>query len=66
LEKKDIKKIFKKFYQVGNPENKSAKGSGIGLNLAQNIVKIHKGKISATSQGKGKGTTFIVSLPYEK
>ncbi len=66
LEKKDIKKIFKKFYQVGNPENMSAKGSGIGLNLAQNIVKIHNGKISATSEGKGKGTTFIVSLPYEK
>ncbi len=66
LEKKDIKKIFKKFYQVGNPENMSAKGSGIGLNLAQNIAKIHKGKISATSEGKGKGTTFIVSLPYEK
>jgi len=64
LDKKDIKKIFKKFYQVGRVENMSAKGSGIGLNLAQNIVKIHKGKISATSKGKGKGTTFIVSLPY--
>ncbi|MFH2064607.1 MAG: HAMP domain-containing sensor histidine kinase [Pseudomonadota bacterium] len=64
LEKKDIKKIFKKFYQVGGVEIMSAKGSGIGLNLAQNIVKIHKGKITAESKGKGKGTIFIVSLPY--
>jgi len=63
LDKRDIKKIFKKFYQVGRVKNISAKGSGIGLNLAQNIAKIHNGKISATSKGKEEGTTFIVSLP---
>ncbi|MBW1898621.1 MAG: HAMP domain-containing histidine kinase [Deltaproteobacteria bacterium] len=66
LDKADIKKIFKKFYQVGKADNMSAIGSGIGLNLAQNIAKIHKGKITAKSSGKGKGTTFILTLPLKE
>jgi signal transduction histidine kinase len=64
LDKADIKKIFKKFYQVGKADNMSARGSGIGLNIVQNIAKIHKGKITAKSSGKGKGTAFILALPF--
>ncbi len=64
MEKSEIKKIFKKFYQVGTADNMSAKGSGIGLYLAQNIAKIHKGKIQAQSKGSGKGSIFTLCLPY--
>jgi len=64
LDRADVKKIFKKFYQVGKADNMSARGSGIGLNIAQNIAKIHKGRITAKSSGKGKGTTFILALPF--
>ncbi len=66
LDKADLKKIFKKFYQAGKADNMSAKGSGIGLNLTQNIAKIHKGKIIAKSSGKGKGSTFILTLPFKE
>jgi len=38
-------------------------GLGIGLYLSQRIVEAHEGKISAHSDGKGKGCTFHVSLP---
>ena len=58
LEKNQIKKIFKKFYQVG----KSAKGSGLGLYIVQSIAKLHRGDIVAFSKGSGMGTTFRVSL----
>jgi len=66
LEKTEIKKIFKKFYQVGLADNMSAKGSGIGLYLAQSIARMHKGKIIAESEGRGRGSVFTLVLPYAK
>ncbi len=65
LEKRDINKVFRKFYQVGRADDMSAKGSGIGLYLVQHIVRIHKGKIVAQSKGLGKGSAFTVILPIK-
>lgn len=61
LDKSEFKNIFKKSYQVG----KTTKGSGLGLYLAQSIVKIHKGEMSATSEGLGQGTRFRIKLPMK-
>lgn len=66
LERIEIKKIFRKFYQVGNSDNMSAKGSGLGLFLVQNIARLHKAKIIAQSRGSGKGSVFILTLPLKK
>ena len=66
LEKAEIKKIFRKFYQVGQSDNMLVKGSGIGLYLARNIARIHKGKVVAESMGIGKGATFSIILPYRE
>ncbi len=63
LEKGKIKKIFKKFYQVGRTDVMSAKGSGLGLHVVQNIARIHKGKVVAESKGKGEGSVFTLILP---
>lgn len=63
LEKKDIKKIFKKFYQVGNSENMSARGSGLGLYIVHNIARIHKWRINVKSRGVDKGSDFIITIP---
>ena len=60
---KDCKKVFGKFYRVQNKETQNIEGAGLGLYLTREIVKNHKGKIKATSEGRGKGTTFTVSLP---
>lgn len=56
LDKAELKKVFRKFYQVG----KSTKGSGLGLYIVQSIVRLHKGEISAHSDGPGRGTTFRI------
>lgn len=54
--KVELKKIFKKFYQVG----KTTKGSGLGLYIVSSITKLHKGEITAFSDGIDKGTTFRI------
>jgi len=64
IDKSELKKIFKKFYQVGHSDDMSAKGSGLGLYLVDHIAKIHKGKIVAQSDGLGKGAIFNLILPW--
>jgi signal transduction histidine kinase len=59
----ELKKIFRKFYQIGQSENMTAKGSGLGLYLADSIARLHKGRISADSKGQGQGSVFSVVLP---
>lgn len=64
FKKRNRKKIFKKFYQIGSSDDMSAKGTGLGLHVAHNITRIHKGKIIADSPGIGKGSVFTLILPY--
>jgi signal transduction histidine kinase len=65
IEKTEIKSIFKKFYQSGRADDMTAMGSGLGLYLVQNIARIHKGKVVAQSNGRGKGSVFTVILPFK-
>ena len=66
MEKSELKKIFKKFYQVGRSDDMPARGSGLGLYLVQAIARIHKGKMVAESEGIGKGSAFTLILPSRK
>jgi two-component system phosphate regulon sensor histidine kinase PhoR len=63
FDRKEMKKIFRKFYQVGRSDDMTAKGSGLGLHLVQNIARLHKGKVLAESPGRGRGSTFTLILP---
>ncbi len=65
LDPKDLKRIFKKFYRVQNRDTQNIEGAGLGLFIAYEIVKNHKGKIEAFSEGKEKGSKFVVSLPVK-
>lgn len=66
FDKSERNKIFKKFYQIGRSEDMSAKGSGIGLYMAQHIARIHKGKLRAFSAGPGQGAVFTLTLPLRR
>ena len=60
IPKEEIAKIFQPFYRV--EEHRSTGGFGLGLSLAERIIKLHKGTIEVASE-KGKGTTFYISFP---
>lgn len=62
IEKRDLKKIFKKFYRVDKSAKSKVTGSGLGLSVCRSIVKEHNGKIYAKSDGLNKGTTFYVEF----
>ncbi len=55
-------KIFERFYQVTDPEEKTYPGLGIGLYISCEIIKRHGGQIWVESK-KGEGATFHFALP---
>lgn len=55
-------RLFERFYQVTDPEEKTYPGLGIGLYIAREIVTRHVGRIGVESR-KGAGATFSVALP---
>lgn len=55
--------IFTRFYRVDKSRSRSGGGSGIGLTIAKHLVEAHSGRIWVESQGAGKGSTFIFSIP---
>ena len=62
IPKHQVDLIFEKFYQVQESEFKRPKGTGLGLTIVFEMIKIHKGHVWAESD-LGKGTTFKFVLP---
>jgi signal transduction histidine kinase len=58
----DMGKLFVKFSRIHNPLSVEAGGSGIGLYLTAEIVRLHRGSIAVESR-LGEGTTFAISSP---
>ncbi|NLG18191.1 MAG: PAS domain S-box protein [Fibrobacter sp.] len=55
-------KVFKKFYRSRTAKKIKSQGSGLGLNIAKNIIEAHGGEIWVKSE-PGKGTTFSFTIP---
>jgi len=63
IDSESLPRIFEMFGQVESTVDRSQDGLGIGLSLAQALVELHGGHISAHSDGPGCGTEFTVTLP---
>ena len=58
----EIPLVFERFYRVDKSRTRATGGSGLGLTIANQLVKAHKGKIWVESE-VGKGTRFHIVLP---
>ncbi|GCF95248.1 PAS domain-containing sensor histidine kinase [Enterococcus florum] len=64
IPKKDLDKVFERFYRVDKARAREQGGTGLGLAISKEVIKAHKGSIWVESI-EGRGSTFYISLPYE-
>ncbi|HSX47254.1 MAG TPA: porin PorA family protein [Patescibacteria group bacterium] len=62
IAKNQISKLFSRFSRINQPTQSHISGTGIGLYISKQVIEMHGGELTATTQ-LGKGTTFKVQLP---
>ena len=62
IPKQELPRLFERFHRIENTRSRTHEGSGIGLALVHELVKLHGGSIRVESK-LGKGTSFIVTVP---
>lgn len=65
IKKELLEDLFMPFVQADISLDHSSGGVGLGLAIVKGMVDIHGGKVSAKSEGLGKGAQFIIQLPLE-
>jgi len=61
-----LTRVFDMFSQVESSRGQAQGGLGIGLTLVRNLVELHGGSVSASSDGPGRGSEFVVRLPLDR
>jgi PAS domain S-box-containing protein len=59
-----LPRLFEPFYQGPRGIDRAEGGLGIGLALVRSIVELHGGTVQAFSEGRGRGSEFVVRLPW--
>ncbi|UCF47943.1 MAG: HAMP domain-containing histidine kinase [Myxococcales bacterium] len=63
IDRKNLKRVFHRFYRVEDQEARQRRGTGLGLFVVWALVKQLGGNVQALSEGRGLGTTMRVELP---
>lgn len=58
--------IFERFRQGDDQNTDRKSGLGLGLSITRHIIELHDGSVTASSEGDGKGATFVVRLPLHE
>ncbi len=62
---KELKRIFSRFYRIPGVITQKVKGTGLGLFIVRSVARKHGGRVYATSDGAGLGSTFTMELESE-
>ena len=63
IPRSELPRLFERFHRIEGQKSRSFEGSGIGLALVQELVKLHGGTVEAESE-EGKGASFTIAIPY--
>tara|TARA_B110000046_G_C12971905_1_gene389308 strand:- start:495 stop:1328 length:834 start_codon:yes stop_codon:yes gene_type:complete len=65
VESAQLKMLFRKFFRAENEETRTQKGTGLGLYLVKEVIRLHKGSI-IVKNNEPTGLRFIIDLPHNK
>lgn len=61
--RREQRNLFQRFYRGASGRRLNKMGSGLGLYIVKEIVRLHHGRVTAQSLGTGKGSTFQIFIP---
>lgn len=61
-----LRRAFERFYRAPDGREEARRGTGLGLYVASELVRAEGGRLEASSEGTGRGTTFAIRLPRDR
>jgi signal transduction histidine kinase len=58
-------RLFEPYMQAESTRDPGRTGLGLGLSVVKSLVELHRGTVRASSAGRGKGATFVITLPID-
>jgi two-component system sensor histidine kinase SenX3 len=62
IPKRDLERIFERFYRVDRARSRQTGGTGLGLSIVRHVAQAHGGEVTVDSV-EGEGSTFVLHLP---